>query len=132
MGFHPINLSLRFVLELIGLAGLFRLGLSLGEGFGRWLLAFGLTFIAMALWASFRVPGDPSAKGDAPVPVNGRTRLVIELLVFGAGGFGWFVTGPRWLAWAYLVALVAHHLVSYDRIAWLMSVDRAGQPEVPA
>ncbi len=128
MGFNPVNLTFRFLLEIIGLVGLFRLGLEVGTGPWRWILAVGFTFAAMALWATFRVPGDRSAKGDAPYPVSGPVRLLIELVVFAAGAVGWFVAGPSWMAWAYPGALTLHHLVSYDRIAWLI---RGGTEPVP-
>jgi hypothetical protein len=128
MGFNPVNLTFRFLLEIIGLVGLFRLGLEVGTGLWRWVLAVGFTFAAMALWATFRVPGDRSAKGDAPYAVSGPVRLLIELVVFGVGAVGWFVAGPNWMAWAYVGALALHHLVSYDRIAWLA---RGGTEPVP-
>jgi hypothetical protein len=123
MGFHPINLTFRFLLEITGLVGLFRLGLDTGTGAWRWALAGALTFVAMALWATFRVPGDASARGDAPYSVTGPVRLVIELVVFGGGALGWFVAGPSWMGWAYLAALVLHHGLSYDRIGWLLRSD---------
>lgn len=120
MGFHPVNLTFRFLLEIVGLVGLFRLGLDTGTGAWRWVLAFAFTFAAMALWATFRVPGDASAKGEAPYSVSGPVRLVIELVVFGGGALGWFVAGPSWMSWTYLAALVLHHGLSYDRIGWLL------------
>lgn len=120
MGFHPVNLGFRFVLELVSLVGVFRLGLELGHGAWRWVVAFGLTLAGMALWASFRVPGDGSAGGEAPFPTTGLNRLAIEAGVFGAGALGWFLSGPEWLAWSNLVALGVHHIVSYDRLAWLI------------
>lgn len=120
MGFHPANLTFRFLLEIVGLIGVFRLGFDAGTGVWRWVFAFAFTFAAMALWATYRVPGDKSAKGDAPFAVSGPVRLLIELVVFGAGLFGWFVAGPSWMAWSYLGALVLHHVISYDRIGWLL------------
>lgn len=128
MGFNPVNLTFRFLLEIIGLVGLFRLGLEVGTDLWRWVLAAGFTFAAMALWATFRVPGDRSASGEAPYAVSGPLRLLIELVVFGTGAFGWFVAGPDWMAWGYLGALVLHHIISYDRIAWLI---RGGTEPVP-
>ncbi len=128
MGFNPVNLTFRFLLEIIGLVGIFRLGLEVGTGVWRWVLAVGFTFAAMTLWATFRVPGDLSAKGDAPYAVSGQVRLLIELAVFGAGAVAWFVTGPNWMRWAYLAALALHHAISYDRIAWLI---RGGTEPVP-
>lgn len=129
MGFNPINLTFRFLLEIIGLIGIFRLGLEIGTGLWRWVLAAGFTFAAMALWATFRVPGDRSAGGEAPYSVSGPVRLLIEAVIFGAGAVGWFVTGPDWMAWAYLSALALHHLISYDRIAWLVRGGTAPAPD---
>jgi hypothetical protein len=129
MGFNPINLSFRFLLEIIGLIGLFRLGLEVGTDLWRWVLAAGFTFPAMALWATFRVPGDRSASGEAPYSVSGPVRLLIEMAVFGAGAVGWFVSGPSWMAWAYLGSLALHHVISYDRIGWLLRGGPAPAPE---
>lgn len=129
MGFNPINLTFRFLLEIIGLIGLFRFGLEVGSGLWKWVLAAGLTLAAMALWATFRVPGDRSASGEAPYSVSGPVRLLIELVVFGAGAVGWFVAEPEWMAWGYLSALAVHHLISYDRIAWLIRGGTAPAPD---
>jgi hypothetical protein len=120
MGFHPVNLGFRFLLELVSLVGVFRLGLELGHGSWRWVVAFGLTLAGMFLWATFRVPGDGSASGEAPYPTTGLNRLAIEIAVFGAGALGWFLSGPEWVAWSNLTALALHHAISYDRIAWLL------------
>ena len=128
MGFNPVNLTFRFLLEIVGLIGLFRLGLEVGTDLWGWAFAVLLTFAAMALWASFRVPGDRSASGEAPYAVAGPVRLLIEMVVFGTGAFGWFVAGPDWMAWSYLAALGLHHIISYDRIGWLI---RGGTEPVP-
>lgn len=48
--------------------------------------------------------------------------------MFGSGIIGWFVAGPAWVAWSYLVAVVLHHAISYDRLAWLFRVDAMGAP----
>ena len=129
MGFNPINLTFRFLLEIIGLIGLFRLGLEIGTDLWKWVLAAGFTLAAMALWATFRVPGDRSASGEAPYSVSGPGRLLIELAVFGSGAVGWFATGPSWMAWGYVGALVIHHVISYDRIAWLIRGGPAPAPD---
>lgn len=123
MGFHPTNLAFRFVLEVVGLIGLVRLGLQAASGPWGWALGLSATLVAMTLWANFRVPGDRSAREDSPYAVSGPVRLLIEVAVLGAGVAGWFLGGPAWIAWSYLGALVAHHVLSYDRIGWLL---RAG------
>lgn len=126
MGFHPANLGFRFILEILSLIGVFRLGLNLGDGGLAWVYGFGFTVAAMVLWATFRVPGDKSAKGDAPFAVTGKTRILIEVAVFGAGTYGWFVSGPRWLAWSYTVGVAIHFILSYDRLGWLLRVGADG------
>lgn len=120
MGFHPANLAFRFALELVSLVGLFRLGLESGDGVLGWVLGLAFTITGMALWATFRVPGDRSASGEAPFSTTGRNRLLIEVVVLGAGALGWFLAGPSWFAWANLVSLVVHSALSYDRIGWLL------------
>lgn len=128
VGFNQTNLTFRFVLELVGLVGIFRLGLELGTGPWRWGLGLGLTLAAMVVWAVYRVPGDESASGGASYPVAGPVRLIIEVLVFAAGAVGWFMAGPPWMAWTYLGGLVLHHILSYDRLGWLLRVDSEGEP----
>lgn len=120
VGFHPANLSFRFLLEIVALVGLFRLGLELGDGGWRWVLGLAITIAGMTAWATWRVPGDRSAKDDAPYPTTGPRRLLIELSVFALGEVGWLLGGPEWVAWANLGALVLHHGLSYDRIGWLL------------
>lgn len=60
--------------------------------------------------------------------VSGRVRLLIEIAVFGLGAYGWFVTGPMWLAWANVSGLVAHYALSYDRVAWLLKTGPESGP----
>ncbi len=121
MGFHPVNLTFRFLLEVIALIGIFRLGLAFGDGLIGFAWGAGLTLLAMILWSTFRVPGDESAKDNAPFPIGGPVRLILELSIFGVGAWGWFVSGPDWVAWSNLVGLIVHHVVSYDRFAWLFA-----------
>lgn len=127
MGFHPANLTFRFLLEITSLIGIFRLGLSVRDGYTGWAWGSGLTLLAMILWATFRVPGDESAKGDAPYAISGPLRIVLELLIFGLGTYGWFVSGPARVAWVNLAGLVAHHALSYDRFAWLLAPPQRNQ-----
>ena len=129
MGSHPVNLAFRFILEIVSLIGVFRLGLSLSSGVTGWVLGLAFTLAAMILWATFRVPGDESANGQAPYPVSGPIRMLIEVALFGAGAVGWFVAGPEWMAWSNLAGLTLHHVLSYDRIAWLLSTSAGGSQE---
>lgn len=120
MSQNPINLAVRFLLELAGVGGLFRLGLWLGEGAVGILLALVLSIGAAAAWGTFNVAGDPTRSGRAPVRVPGTVRLVVELGLLGGGAIAWWVTGPSWFAWAYTVVLFVHYALSWDRLFWLL------------
>lgn len=84
----------------------------------KYLLAIGLHLIAMAVWAVFRVPGDP---GSAPVAVSGIVRLLIEVLFFSAAIITLFQMDYRVLAWVFILVTVVHNAVSYDRILHLIN-----------
>ena len=80
MGSHPVNLLLRFLLELCVLAVAGYWGWSVSEGFTRFLLLLGVPLLLAVVWGTFAVPSDPSRSGRAPIPVPGVVRLLIELI----------------------------------------------------
>lgn len=122
MGSHPLNLALRFLLELVAWGAVGVWGWKVTGAPLRYLLAIGLPLLVMTLWGVFAVPDDPSRSGSAPVPVSGVVRLLLELAVFAAGAVAlWSAGYPRWgIVLAIVVGL--HYAVSYDRIRWLLGV----------
>ena len=120
MGSNPINLVVRFILELAGLVALGRWGWFQADGWLSYLLALGVPLLAAGMWGTFAVPGDPSRSGKAPVPVPGIVRLILELAYFGAATWALFATGLATLGWAYGLAVILHYLASYDRVGWLL------------
>lgn len=120
MSQNPVNLAVRFLLEIAGIVGLVRLGLWVADGPLAILLALVFSVGAATAWGLFNVPGDRSRSGRAPVSVSGAVRLLVELLLLGGGAVGWLLAGPMWFAWAYSVTLVIHYLVSWDRVGWLL------------
>lgn len=120
MGSHPINLALRFLLELSALASLGALGWTRVEGSARWLAVIALPLVFMALWGTFAVPDDPSRSGGAPVPVSGGIRLTMELGLFALATAALSQGGHPRLAVLLGGVVLAHYLVSWDRIAWLL------------
>ena len=120
MSQNPINLAVRFLLEIAGLVGLFRLGLWIADGPLAAVLALAFSIGAATAWGLFNVPGDRSRSGRAPVQVPGAVRLLVELLVLGDGAVGWFLAGPTWFAWTYTIVLGTHYLLSWDRVGWLL------------
>jgi hypothetical protein len=121
MGTHPVNLVVRFLLEL---SALFVLGLwgwhQRDDGF-RIVAALAIPLIAAALWGTFAVPHDPTRSGSAPVPISGVLRLALELGFFGSATLALYDLGFGKLTAALGTAVVIHYLLSYDRIRWLVS-----------
>jgi len=121
MGSHPLNLALRFLLELVAWGGVGLWGWGITTGPRRYLLAIGLPLLLMALWGVFAVPGDPSRSGSAPIPVPGALRLLLELAIFAVGVWALWASGyPQW-SMGFAVVVLLHYLISYDRIAWLLA-----------
>jgi hypothetical protein len=117
MSNHPINLAVRFLLELSILASLGYWGWTEHAGVGRFLWGVGLPLVAAVVWGTFRVPNDP---GPAPVAVPGLVRLLLELALFGAAVGLLFAAGRSTAAVVLGVLVVLHYAVSYDRILWLV------------
>ena len=120
MGSNPINLAVRFILEMAGMVALGWWGWNQGEGILRFLLALGIPFLAAVLWGTFAVPDDPSRSGEAKVPVPGIVRLMLELAFFGLATWSLFATGLTNLGWIYGIAVLIHYIISYDRVMWLV------------
>jgi hypothetical protein len=120
MSNNPINLALRFLLEMAALAAIGYWGWQQASGVLRYAWAMGLPLAAAAIWGTFRVPGDASASGKAPVAVPGLVRLAIELAVFGFAAWGLVSEGATALGWVLGALALLHYVVSYDRILWLL------------
>jgi hypothetical protein len=119
MSQNPINLGIRFLLELAALAALAYWGWTQHTGILRYLLAIGLPSLAAVMWGTFRVPADASANGKAPVPVAGWLRLSLELVFFTSAAWCLFDAGAMFAGYIFSGVALIHYLVSYDRILWL-------------
>lgn len=117
---HPVNLALRFALELIALGALGWWGWTFTDSWWRWLTAIGMVLLAAFVWGTFAIPGDPSRGGQGLVQVPGAVRLAIELLIFAAGAYALRAVGRPGLAFGFCALVVAHYAWSYERIAWLL------------
>ena len=120
MSQNPINLAVRFILELAALAALAYWGWTQHTGVLRYLLTVGLPVLGAVLWGVFAVPGDRSRSGDAPVPVPGILRLLLELLLFGFAAWCLYNAGLVLLANIFGIVVLVHYIISYDRIIWLL------------
>lgn len=117
MAQHPLNLTVRFILELGILLALGIWGWTWDTGNWRFLLAIGLPLIAAVLWGTFRVPNDP---GRAPIAIPGWLRLMLELALFGLATWGLISAGATLAGWIFGGVTLVHYLISYDRILWLL------------
>jgi len=120
MGSHPINLAVRFLLELAALGAMGTWGFAHGTGMTRYICGIGIPLIAVAFWVTFAVPNDPSRKGTAPVPVAGIWRLMLELSFFGVAVWMLSSLAKPALALSFGAAVVIHYATSRDRIVWLL------------
>lgn len=119
MSNHPINLVVRFLLELAGLYAIGYWGWHTFESPWRWLAAIGLPFIAAGAWGIFRVPNDG---GEPTVRVPGLARLMLEFDYFTAAVLAlWFAGQPR-AALILAVIVLGHYAVSYDRVLRLVKL----------
>lgn len=117
--YHPINMTVRFLLELAALiiAGMW--GYREFNGVMQYVMTAGIPLLMAIIWGVFNVPGDPSRSGKAPVVVPGLVRLQIEILFFIAAT--WFLGDMEYQlqGWVFGLIFIAHYIVSYRRILWL-------------
>ena len=121
MSSKPLNLLLRFLLEITALVVTGIWGYQLSDSWSRFLLAILFPLLFAGLWGIFAVPGDPSRSGKTVIPTPGKARLVLELILFSAAtgmisGLGY----PR-LSWIFGCVVLVHYIFSYDRISWLLN-----------
>lgn len=121
MGSNPINLTIRFLLELTALIAVGIWGWNQGEGWLQYVLAFGLPIIMATIWGTFAVPNDPSRSGNAPIVVTGIIRLVVEFAFFSIATLALYNLGYIRLSGIFGLIVAIHYLISYDRIIWLLN-----------
>jgi hypothetical protein len=120
MGSHPLNLALRFLLEIAALVAIGYWGFSQHTGIWRFVIGIGGPLVAAVLWGALAVPDDPRRSGKAPVPVSGVLRLVLELSLFGFAVWALYDAGSPVLALILGIITIVHYALSYDRVAWLL------------
>ena len=120
MSQNPINLAVRFILEMVALIAIGYGGWHVTNSFWRYLLAIGLPLIVAYLWGGFRPPNEPHHPTHPTVAISGLVRLLIEAVAFGGGAWGFFSTGATLIGWVFTVVVLVHYALSYDRVAWLL------------
>ena len=121
MGYHPLNLLFRFILEVCAFISVGIWGFNQTDGILKFVLAFGFPIILATIWGVFAVPNDKSRSGNAPIPTPGFIRLILELGIFTIAVWSLFSLGYHTFSFAFGAAVTIHYAISYDRIAWLLS-----------
>ena len=120
MSQNPVNLAVRFILEMVALVAIGYGGWHLTDSFWRYVLAIVLPLLMAALWGGFRPPNEPHHPTHPVVAIPGLVRLLIETLAFGGGAWGFFSAGATTTGWIFTVVVLVHYALSYDRVAWLL------------
>ncbi len=120
MSKHPVNLAIRFALEVAAIISFAVWGLKLLDSWVSIILAILLPLIFALLWGVFAVPNDPSRSGKTVVVTPGLIRLVLELVLFGSAAWMLFDLDFQKPGWIFSALVLIHYVSSYDRIAWLL------------
>ena len=126
LGGHPVNLLFRFLLELTVLGVVAVWSWRTFEGWQGTVLAFVIPFAMAVAWGSLAVPDDPSRSGNAPVPIPGALRLLLELLFFSFAVWCLFDLGYSKAGKIFGLLVLVHYVISGDRIKWLLKKSPAG------
>ncbi len=121
MGSHPLNLAVRFALEVFALIAYGMWGWSLGDSFLKIVLAVAIPILVAVLWGVFAVSGDPSRSGKTVIETPGILRLLLELIIFSVASWLLFKMGFNSYGIIFLSLFILHYLFSFDRIKWLLS-----------
>ena len=116
MNTNPVNLAVRFLLEIVMLIVFACWGWHNTKDWLRYIAAAGLPVIAATLWGIFRIPNDPK---PAPVVTPGIIRLLLEWALFGLASWALYDLGYTKSGIAIAVIVILHYLFSYDR-TWAM------------
>ena len=117
MSQNPINLAVRFALEIIMLVALGMWARQQQTGWKGVLLAILLPLVAASLWGIFRTQGD---HGKGLVDTPGVIRLLMELFLFSAAVWALYDLNHKTSALVFAITLMIHYLVSYDRVLSLI------------
>ena len=112
MSKHPVNLLIKFLMEIAALVITGMWGWHCTANWERYLLAIALPATAATIWGIFRIPNDPN---PAPVEVPGVVRLAYELFLFGFST--WALYNMGYVTQSYIMGgvTIINYIASYDR-----------------
>ena len=120
MGSHPINLVIRFLLEVAALVSAGMWGWRQSDNWLQFVYAIGLPIFLAAIWGIFAVANDPSRSGKTIIKTPGIIRLFIELAFFAFACWVLFDMGFFNASLALAIITLLHYLFSFNRIKWLL------------
>lgn len=120
MGSHPINLAIRFLLEIAALLSVGIWAWNKSDGLLKIILSIGLPILLGAIWGICAVPDDPSRSGQTVVETSGVIRLLIEFGIFTIATLAIYNNGQEKFSYIYATIVIIHYIISYDRILWLL------------
>jgi len=120
MAYHPLNLALRFILELLVLFIAAYWAWTTQSGMEKYISIITQPIAIATIWGVFAVPNDPSRSGKTVVAVSGIIRLVIEVIVFGSGVWFMYKSINPLYSRMFASIVILHYAISYERIAWLL------------
>ncbi|MDN0189802.1 YrdB family protein [Bacillus subtilis] len=118
---NQANLLLRFILEIAALISIGVFAWISFDGYFKYVLTLVLPIAVMIVWSVFAVPHDPSRSGQTVIPVNGITRLVIELLIFAMAVAALYFSHFKPVGIIFLCLIILHYIISAERIKWLLN-----------
>ncbi len=117
MSGNPLNLLLRFLLELAALAGFGYAGSTLAHGVARAGLIAAFVVVPAAVWGVFRMANDG---GPPVIEVGGRVRLALEIVFFTGAWLGLGLAGAPTPAVVLAGITVIHYALGYDRVGRML------------
>jgi hypothetical protein len=119
-GFHPLALGVRFMLELVALVCFGLWAWVTAPVSLRYVSVLTVPLVVAVLWGVFATPDDASRSGGTVVATPGPLRFLLELAVFFGGAAALYAAGSHALSVMLTGALVVYHLLSWDRVLWLL------------
>lgn len=118
MSQNPINLIVRFALEIVILVALGMWGAGRFEAWKGIVMAILLPLAAAAVWGIFRTSGD---HGHGLVNTPGIIRFAIEVILFCAAAWCLYDLGHKTSSMGFAAVALLHYIISYDRVWFLLT-----------
>ena len=84
------------------------------------MAAISIPVVFMSIWGVFAVPNDRSRSGNAPIPIPGPLRFVLELAIFSFSIWCLIEIDKAVLGMILGGLVVLHYGLSIERITWLL------------